>query len=488
MVVAVLNPGVFDSKQGKTDEACLSVDNAQKFMVLGQSKDLGTCRSRKKNGDMCHAVVNTGECEYCVYHVKQEYSKMSGRSELQSATSGRGLDALRNKVLGKSEVFYGGQSFLAVPAKKNPKQIAKDQRRLQMLSEQSQSNHALVSKDSNRLAGLSEPTKVSENGKRQFLNSLHFSSENVSFVSPTGMSMAVNYNKPATSKIAAGVDANVSQRVKDLERLKQLEALQQNQTQNKSQTSTVPTSKPASSTIPTLSRSSFSIDLPVSDKRTELAKAKALAILKNKPIEKSNPNFIKYRGTAEGKKRVQSEMLCRDPGEIKRQKITEDAEKFRMERIKKIMETKSSHSDLIDEHAKDAEDKYFNKQVKKEAMEEKMLNTFEVDCKAVVCLKCKYTAFSSADRCKNEGHPIKVIDAKKRFYKCSDCGNRTVTVHRMPQTSCKNCQGSKWQRAAMIKERATERVGEQLSIRGDEEMFLGSLQGNGNLNLCVAES
>lgn len=40
----------------------------------------------------------------------------------------------------------------------------------------------------------------------------------------------------------------------------------------------------------------------------------------------------------------------------------------------------------------------------------------------------------------------------------------------------------------MIKERATERVGEQLSIRGDEEMFIGSLQGNGNINLCVAET
>lgn len=101
MVIAVLNPGVLDSKQDKTDEACLSADNPQKFMLLGQSKDLGTCRSRKKNGDMCHAIVNLGACEHCVYHVKQEYSKMSTRSELQSATSGRGLDALRNKVLGK---------------------------------------------------------------------------------------------------------------------------------------------------------------------------------------------------------------------------------------------------------------------------------------------------------------------------------------------------------------------------------------------------
>lgn len=285
----------------------------------------------------------------------------------------------------------------------------------------------------------------------------------------------------------------MSQRLKDLERLKQLDALNAQKTSDnggKEQGSpaSIPHSKIVTKAKPTLSRSSFSFDLPASAKKADLAKVKALEVLRKNPIEKSNPNFIKYRGTVEGKKRVNSELISREPSEIKKQKITDDADKFRKERIQKIMETKSSHSDLIDEHANEAQEKYFSKQLKKEAMEEKMLGTFEIDCKAVVCLKCRYTAFSSADRCKNEGHPIKVIDAKKRFYECADCKSRTATVHRMPQMSCKNCQGSRWQRTAMIKERVSERVGEELSIRGDEESFIGSLQGNGNINLCVAES
>lgn len=62
---------------------------------------------------------------------------MSGRSELQSSTSGRGLNALRNKVLGKSEVFYGGKSFMAEPSKPSQKLKAKDQQRLMALSGQS---------------------------------------------------------------------------------------------------------------------------------------------------------------------------------------------------------------------------------------------------------------------------------------------------------------------------------------------------------------
>lgn len=135
MVVAILNPGVLDKNSNQKDEICLSVDTAQKFMILGQSKDLGWCKSKKKNGDVCNAVVNKNMCEFCVYHVKQEYGKLSGRVELQSATSGRGLQSLRNKVLGNSEVFYAGQSFTAIKAKKNPKQIAKDQKRLLTLSE-----------------------------------------------------------------------------------------------------------------------------------------------------------------------------------------------------------------------------------------------------------------------------------------------------------------------------------------------------------------
>lgn len=137
--IAVLNPHLFPRKDGKNSDITLSIDTAQKVMILGRSKDLGTCKSKKKNGEPCTSIVNTRVCEFCVYHVKQEYSKMSGRSELQSATSGRGLQALRNKVLGKSEVFYGGQSFVAESTKKNKKLVAKDQKRLMTLSDHFQS-------------------------------------------------------------------------------------------------------------------------------------------------------------------------------------------------------------------------------------------------------------------------------------------------------------------------------------------------------------
>lgn len=101
MCLAVLNPAIFEKRAGSQDVACLSIDTSQKVMILGQSKDLGTCRATKKNGDKCTALVNLTDCDYCVFHVKQEYGKMSRRAELQSATTGRGLNELRNKVLGE---------------------------------------------------------------------------------------------------------------------------------------------------------------------------------------------------------------------------------------------------------------------------------------------------------------------------------------------------------------------------------------------------
>lgn len=120
-------------------------------------------------------------------------------------------------------------------------------------------------------------------------------------------------------------------------------------------------------------------------------------------------------------------------------------------------------------------------------MEEKMLNTYQIACKAVTCLKCKYTAFSASEHCKKEHHHLKIIDAEKRFFKCLDCGNRTISLQKLPKTSCKNCQSSRWQRAAMIKERKISNPQEGLSIRGDEEKFFGAINSSANLNLLVPD-
>lgn len=282
--------------------------------------------------------------------------------------------------------------------------------------------------------------------------------------------------------------------MKDLERLKILN--KNSPTSGLSQSPITPKlSAPSDSTVdlnktPSLSRAGFSFSLgksPVTGRgNNELAKAKAAAILQKKPVEKSNPNFIKYRGTEAGKKRAHSVLESEEENAQKKQKFAEEVEKFKNERIKLLLAARSSHSDLIAAHESNVQDQYFNKLEKKEAMEEKMLNTTKMECKAVVCLQCKYKAFSAAQRCRDENHKLKVIDAEKRFYECEDCGNRTITLFRIPKISCSTCQGSRWKRTGMIRDKSAINSGEPLSIRGDEEMFIGSVQTKGNINLCVA--
>lgn len=291
------------------------------------------------------------------------------------------------------------------------------------------------------------------------------------------------------------VETNPAQRAKDLERLK---ALNGNSSSSSAVNQSPVTVKPqpnATTSIdlnkkPSLSRDSFSFSISrgvCGKSGNELAKAKAAAILQKKPIEKANPNFIKYRGTEAGKKRAHSTIENGDENADKKRKFDEEVEKFKNDRIKQILSTQSSHADLIEIHEANVQDQYFNKLEKKEAMEEKMLNTTKMECKAVICLQCKYKAFSAAERCKTERHKLKVVDAEKRFYECEDCGNRTITLFRIPKITCSNCEGSRWKRTGMIRDKSALKSGDQLAIRGDEETFIGSLQTKGNINLCVSE-
>ncbi|XP_058819028.1 protein MCM10 homolog [Topomyia yanbarensis] len=476
MVICILNPGVFERNEDRNSEATLSIDKSAKVMVLGQSKDYGTCRSKKKNGEKCTAVVNLGQCEHCVYHVKQEYNKACNRGGLISSTAGRGLNELRNKVLGKNEVFYGGQSFSAVKATKNPKQAQKDKTRLMTLSEYYQSPF----QGDNNSTGTQRSVASLPSYRQQQLNS----------AAPKKGS-------------ASGLETNIKQREKDVERLKQLGMKEValstlSKEPSKQELIQVPRSTVTNGfesrsfsleakQAPRLSTGNFIIDLGASPKQIIHSRQKAVEIIKKKPLEKSNPNFIKHRGTEAGKKRALEQMESNgDSGgpESKRQKV-EMEQQARQERLKKIMEASSSHTDLIKAHEDEQQEKYFKDLERKEAMEEKMMNTFKVACKAIICTRCKYIAFSAADRCKEEHHELKVRDAEKRFFKCADCGNRTATLHRLPKTSCNNCQSSRWERCAMMRDNKGPLLGASLSIRGDEEKFLGSCANSANLNLLV---
>lgn len=498
MVIGILNPSVLDKRDDSTDQACLSVDNPEKVMIFGNSKDFGFCKSKKKNGDPCTAFVNLNLCEHCIYHVKQEYQKCSRRSELQSSTSGRGLVDLRNKVLGKNTVIYGGQSFSAIPAVKNKKQTAKDTNRLQSLSDyfrNSDQQPLLVNKSPYGAPPTKKNASRVDASRSQRLKDL----ERLEFLS-AGSSKRINMMENGTAKEAA------MERIKEtlIQSPKQsfispnpLLSQSSNLSANRSNATVSPNTplhlKCPTLGIPTLgfglkSKSSVDLTLPFSKKQSERAKCNAMKWIKeNGPLNKINPNNV--RGTEEGKKRSLSKLNISTEVETKDE--TEPTAKkaktgIASERFQKMLTATSSHADLIVEHDDTEVDKYFSKLEKKEMMEEKMLNTYKVACKAVRCLKCNYTSFSAADRCKQEKHPLKVYDTVKRFFKCMHCSNRHISLEVIPTQPCKNCHYNRWQRAGMMAERKAVTLASTLSITGGEE-FLGHNDIGTSINLLVSE-
>lgn len=664
-VIGILNPGIMDNSRSHGDEACLSVDNGDRVMILGTSKDFGLCKSKKKNGENCTSIVNTALCEYCVYHVKQEYMKCSKRSDIQSSFNGPGLSNLRNKVLGKNEVFYGGQSFSAVPAKKSKKLMDKDQSRLSVLSGVSSStpmlglkpavkkglacsvelSHRQTKKDIDRLQKLimvdskclSEPSSSSvvtaqfnsekvkpddakhaalaliaqkkksleetshtlvanEESESSKIKSVceekslpstvakdaEVMSENVSCSRGVMATLALAKKKQSTgdftpsslglgrsshSEEAAGCNkvnkpASISSPKQVASSSKASKEMCQSDSSGKipakSDLKKAVSSKPANPSLSSdqlkklansgmdfesrmlkqaaqqvamkeeasklnphatpsmlglgktsaLARmktgslnglpklgsglspsSTIDLSAPICKRGSIAAKFNAINLIKRKGgISKTDPNNRDF----ESRKKASKESKPNQGVKRLREETAGSAEEekdieARRKKFKDLMEATSSHTDLIDAAENEAQEEYFGKLEKKEQMEEKMLNTFKVACKAVRCLTCKYTSFSASEMCKTERHPLRVMDAMKRFFKCGDCSNRTVTLEVIPLVSCSNCGSSRWERAGMIRERKVGVSKEILSVRGMEETFIGSVTTGANVNLLVPE-
>nr|XP_033338094.1 protein MCM10 homolog [Megalopta genalis] len=461
-VIGILNPSILESK-GNTDLATLSINNAQKIMILGKSKDLGKCKSVKKNGEPCNAIVNTSRCEFCVCHIQQEYKKCSRRAELQafSNTQKFSIDMLKNKNQQKQSLSSSNNmpEFHAIVAVKNKQLEEKDAKRLALLSDsQKTESCGIKSMDNLKCKAIDSP----EQQMKKNFNEINRS---------RGWKAAV-LSQSSNEKPVAVTSTLLKMNAGKL-------------------------TDPGKQNLSTISRQSLNpqlgvgcfggtIDLsqPITKKQINVAKNNAIKwVQKNGKIEAKDPNktrLNKEEKMEKGKKRARESETCEEQV-TKKPNVLSD-------KFKEMLQVKSAHTDLIEESYEQEKEKYFNKLEMKEKMEEKMLTTYKIPCKAVKCLVCKYTAFSASELCKEQKHPLRVADATKRFFKCGDCGRRTVSLNRIPSHSCIKCSSSNWIIAAMMDERKTNVHVIPLSIRGDEETHLGSTITDASLNLLVPET
>lgn len=487
----------------------MSVDNPQKVLIFGTSKDFGTCKSTKRNGEKCTSIINMSQCEYCIYHIKQEYQKCSKRSELQANFAGRGLTALRNKVLGKNEVFYAGKSYMAIPAKRSRKLEGRDNDRLRSLSGLSTSP---ISSDINR--GINKNLSKKMNAARldvshaqklrdmELLKKLGGGSSKLeikgTFSGKHSVSVSLDDSKKLAldviDKIKSKSSINNTSTIKDSSFFNdtskevdftQTDAVKNKISQNHSTADITEPDKPHTfnskfdlyKKFPRISGRDVYFNNRITLTQQDTAKLDAIETIKKcGGIEKADPNDTKGHGS----KRT-LEDAPKPENTPKKSKLAND--EFTSDHFKKMMAVTSRHLNLLGYRDDEEKEKYFDRLEMKEKMEEKMMNTHMVKCRAVRCLTCKYTSFSASDLCKKERHNLRTFDAIKRFFDCDNCANVITTFLIFPVEACKKCGCRKWNKCGMKKMDTS--ITHSLSIRGGEQQFVNSIITNANINLLM---
>ncbi|MED6251808.1 hypothetical protein ATANTOWER_003249 [Ataeniobius toweri] len=524
-VIGLLNPNPMKQRDGY-EGVSLTVDHPQKVLVIGEALDYGTCKAVKNSGEPCSQIVNMYECQFCQYHVKAQYKKMSSkRAELQSSFSGKAPNRLKGNGKGSSlkerlcqdGFYYGGVSSAAcaasLTASKPNKPVQKTLDKLfvrgsaQLISQAKR----LVGMQSGEVSGcsnefrslMSMPTPGALQLKKHLEQDSQFASKDAS-------------GAPLESISASDLLKQQKQRQRELLESRRHRA-EQRVLQKPSNTVTTPgrggltslkaasdvseaTHSPSAPHAPTLGRgfsegddilffdSSAPQTPPPSALSLSAAKQAALKKLRSKgaALEKEDPNAVKRKrsDSSEINTRVEKNRISPN-GELSGNEEEEPALKKRREQLQymeseefqKILNAKSRHGVVLQAAEYQLQERYFNVLVKKEQMEEKMKGIREMKCRAVTCKKCSYTYFKPADRCVSENHDLRWHDAMKRFFKCP-CGQRAIALDRLPHKHCSNCGLFKWERDGMLKEKTGPKIGgELLQPRGEEHAkFLNSLK------------
>ena len=506
-VIGILNPKIMDGKEGKKNDVTISIDHPDKLMELGESVDLGTCEFVKPSGQRCTNVVNKALCNYCVYHLKSAYkSHASSRSSLQSSYSGGGgnemtRQRLMNKVAGRGETIFAGGQILnnqapVVLGKKSVKSKARDNQLIASLGGVASTS-----------GGAKMVNEVVTTGKfRGRPMGAFLTQEQKAVVSKVSDNVSEELGARLLSA-TPGSRMFLSTMCKDK---KEEEAKKNPVVQKSAKDLLLEHKRNLQFNSPKLGRGlsktgEFSLDISPSVKKNYLnsSQSKALAILKMKgnslaKVDPNNQHRSKNR-TEDVKDKIKKRIRSEDDEIADEENVSSNANKKPKIETKTVMvfgkevkvgdleaarDKSSQNTHLIDEAELEAVDNYFFKAEAKDAIEQKMLDTRSVKVKAVTCSICNYTDFKSSELCKQQGHKVKVIDATKRFFSCKDCKRRTVSLDRLPKKTCDKCGGSSWERAGMIAERKGPQLDtEKLSVRGNEETFLGSTRGAANINI-----
>ncbi|XP_052012722.1 protein MCM10 homolog [Apodemus sylvaticus] len=520
-VVGLLNANPMKPKDGSA-EVCLSIDHPQKVLIMGEAMDLGTCKAKKKNGEPCTQTVNLHDCEYCQYHIQAQYRKLSAkRSDLQSTFSGGRIPKKFRKGTSLKErlcqdgFYYGGVSSESFAASMVAATAPKKKVQTTLTNLVVRGTNSIIQETKQKL-GIPQKSLSCSEEFRELMALPTFGARNLQ--KHLARAKSSGSPKPAIQSISASALLK-QQKQQMLEmRKRRSEEMQKRFLQSTSevQSPAVPSSSQqaaaqsprtgaefprlegtASPRMPQLGRGIsegddvlfFDESPPPRPKLSAAAEAKKLAAIaklraKGQILTKIDPNNI-IRKPVDARAALGVKERAENSGTVSPEDELEPARKKRREQLayleseefQKILKAKSKHTDILKEAEAELQESYFEPLVKKEQMEEKMRATREVKCRVVTCRTCTYTHFKPLETCVSEQHSLHWHDGIKRFFKCP-CGNRTISLDKLPNKHCRNCGLYKWERDGMLKEKTGPKIGgETLLPRGEEHAkFLNSLK------------
>ena len=104
-VVAILNPGIMPPKAGKADTGAFSLslsDDSDTVLEIGQARDLGYCKTVKKDGQACGSWVNSGKTDICEWHLNAEI-KRTKASRMGVNTGSNGFERRERGPMTRNE-------------------------------------------------------------------------------------------------------------------------------------------------------------------------------------------------------------------------------------------------------------------------------------------------------------------------------------------------------------------------------------------------
>ncbi|KAL2761488.1 protein MCM10-like protein isoform 1 [Daubentonia madagascariensis] len=510
------------------NSVCLSIDHPQKVLIMGEALDLGTCKAKKKNGEPCTQIVNLRDCEYCQYHVQAQYRKLSARrADLQSTFSGgripkkfarKGI-SLKERLC-QDGFYYGGVSSASYAASVAAA-VAPKKKIQTTLTNLVVKGADLIIQETKQKFGIPQKSLSCSEEFKELMGLPTCGARNLKqHLAKATASGITGSQKPVIQSVSASaLLKQQKQRMLEMRKRKS-EDIQRRFLQSSSEVKSLsvpsssqhlPAQLPRTGTeVPKLEGSPatwtpklgrgisegddvlfFNESPPPRPKLSALAEAKKLAAItklraKGQILTKTNPNTIKKKqkdsqDILEVKERVEKNTAfspqAEDELEPARKKRREQLAYLESEEFQKILKAKSKHTGILKEAEAELQGHYFEPLVKKEQIEEKMRNIREVKCRVVTCKTCAYTHLKPLETCISEQHDFHWHDGVKRFFKCP-CGNRSISLDRLPSKHCSNCGLYKWERDGMLKEKTGPKIGgETLLPRGEEHAkFLNSLK------------